>query len=98
MTVRDELKTHITETGESMRALSLRASLNAKAVSDILSIEGLKPRHTTLVALSEATDRETFRTVSAFRGTRGDRVDAGPGLRRAAHGAMSEPRSIDDLA
>src|SRR6056297_8902 len=41
---------------------------------------------------------ETFGTVSVFRGTRGDRVDAGPGLRRAAHGAMFEPRSIDDLA
>jgi len=41
---------------------------------------------------------ETFGTVSVFRGTRGDRVDAGAGLRRAAHGAMSEPRSIDDLA
>lgn len=41
---------------------------------------------------------ETFGRVSVFRGTPEDRVDAGPGLRRAAHDAMSEPRSIDDFA
>lgn len=58
MTVRDEIRAHLTESGESMRALSLRSGLNAKAVSDILSIEGLKPRHSTLVALSDATGRD----------------------------------------
>lgn len=64
MTVQDELQAHITETGESRRSLSLRAGLNAKAVSDILCIEGLKPRHTTLVALSEATGRDLLRAAS----------------------------------
>ncbi|OOY24892.1 hypothetical protein BMI91_00100 [Thioclava sediminum] len=58
MTLRDELLAHIKETGESMRALSLRAGLNEKSVSDILSIVGLKPRHKTLVALSKATGRD----------------------------------------
>lgn len=58
MTLRDELQAHMKETGESMRALSLRAGLNAKAVSDILSIEGLKPRYATLMALSEVTGRD----------------------------------------
>lgn len=58
MTVCDEIHAHLAETGETKRALSLRAGLNAKTVSDILSIEGLKPRHRTLVALSEATGRD----------------------------------------
>lgn len=57
MTIRDELRAHLSETGESMRALSLRAGLNAKVVSDILTLDGLNPRHRTLVALSEATGR-----------------------------------------
>ena len=42
--------------------------------------------------------RKAVGTVSVFRGARGDRIDAGPGLQCAAHGATSEPRSIDDLA
>lgn len=64
MTVGDELRAHLDETGESMRALSLRSGLNAKAVSDILSIEGLKPRYKTLAALSEATGRDLLLAVS----------------------------------
>ncbi|MCM2561366.1 tyrosine-type recombinase/integrase [Lutimaribacter sp. EGI FJ00015] len=64
MTVQDELQAHISETGESRRSLSLRAGLSAKAVSDILCIEGLKPRYTTLVALSEATGRDLLRAAS----------------------------------
>lgn len=63
MTLRDELQAHLKETGESMRALSLRAGLNAKAVSDILSIDGLKPRHKTLAALSKATGRDLVRAA-----------------------------------
>mgnify|MGYP003130979422 FL=1 len=51
MSFRDEIRAHLTETGESKRALSLRAGLNAKAIGDILSIEGLKPRHSTLAAI-----------------------------------------------
>lgn len=58
MTVQIELKHYLVMSGESMRALSLRAGLGAKAVSDILSIPGLKPRHKTLVALSKATNKE----------------------------------------
>ncbi|UWR30983.1 site-specific integrase [Sulfitobacter sp. W002] len=58
MSFRDEIRAHLTETGESKRALSLRAGLNAKAIADILSIEGLKPRHSTLAALSEAIGRD----------------------------------------
>lgn len=63
MTLRDELQAHLKETGESMRALSLRAGLNQKNVSDILSIEGLKPRHKTLAALSKATGRDLVRAA-----------------------------------
>ncbi|WP_156945971.1 hypothetical protein [Roseicyclus elongatus] len=48
MTVRNELQAYLKETGESMRALSLRAGLSEKTVSAILSIEGLKSRHKTL--------------------------------------------------
>jgi len=55
MTVQTALQTYIVESGETMRALSLRAHLNPKAVSDILSIPGLQPRRKSLVALSEAT-------------------------------------------
>lgn len=64
MTVRDELRAHLNETGESMRSLSLRSGLNAKTVSDILSIAGLKPRLKTLVALSDATGRDLVKAVS----------------------------------
>ncbi|WP_374015267.1 tyrosine-type recombinase/integrase [Phaeobacter sp. A36a-5a] len=58
MSFRDEIRAHLAETGESKRALSLRAGLNAKAITDILSIEGLKPRHSTLAALSAAIGRD----------------------------------------
>ncbi|MFG6664318.1 tyrosine-type recombinase/integrase [Sulfitobacter sp. 916] len=58
MSFRDEIRAHLTETGESKRALSLRAGLNARAIGDILSIEGLKPRRSTLAALSEAIGRD----------------------------------------
>ncbi len=64
MTLRDELQAHMKETGESMRALSIRAGLNEKSVSDILSIKGLKPRHKTLAALSRATRRDLVRAAA----------------------------------
>ena len=57
MTLAEELQDYLDTSGESRRALSLRAGLNPKAVSDILNIPGLTPRHSTLVALSEATGR-----------------------------------------
>lgn len=76
MTVRNELQAHIEETGESMRALSLRAGLNAKAVSDILSIEGLQPRHRTLAALSEATGRDLLLAATGSKPlTLGDLIE-----------------------
>jgi len=55
MTVQSELQSYLDTTSESMRGLSLRAGLSAKAVSDILNIKGLRPRHKTLVALTNAT-------------------------------------------
>ncbi|UWQ85022.1 hypothetical protein [Leisingera caerulea] len=58
MTLAQELKDYLDTSGESRRALSLRAGLNPKAVADILNIPGLKPRHSTLMALSEATGRD----------------------------------------
>ena len=67
MTLRDELQAHIKESSESKRALSLRAGLNEKCVSDILSIRGLKPRRKTLVALSNATGRDLVRAVSGSK-------------------------------
>ncbi|WP_052272351.1 site-specific integrase [Leisingera sp. ANG-M7] len=62
MTLAQELKDFLDTSGESRRALSLRAGLNPKAVADILNIPGLKPRHSTLMALSEATGRDLLET------------------------------------
>ncbi|PHP29604.1 tyrosine-type recombinase/integrase [Limimaricola cinnabarinus] len=58
MTLAEDLRKHMELHRESMRALSLRAGLNPKAVSDILTIPGLRPRHSTLAALSSATGRD----------------------------------------
>lgn len=55
MTVQTALENYLAESGESMRALSLRANLNPKAVSDMLRIPGLRPRRKSLIALSDAT-------------------------------------------
>lgn len=52
------LRTYLAETGESMRSLSLRAGLNAKAVSDILTVDGLRPKRSTVTALAAAMGRE----------------------------------------
>lgn len=54
MTFEQALRKHLDETGESMRALSLRAGLNPKAVSDILGRPGLRPKRATVDALSRA--------------------------------------------
>ena len=48
-----------------MRALSLRAGLSAKAVSDFLSIPGITPRRTTLEALSGAMELDLGAAVGA---------------------------------
>jgi integrase len=60
MTLDQILRDYLETSGESMRALSLRAGLNPKAVSDILNIPGLRPRHATLSALSTATGIDLF--------------------------------------
>ncbi|MHA7876354.1 tyrosine-type recombinase/integrase [Roseivivax sp.] len=68
------LRTYLAASGESMRSLSLRAGLNPKAVSDILNIQGLKPRHATLAALSEATGQDLFVAVGETRVTYADLI------------------------
>mgnify|MGYP000052810354 CR=1 FL=1 len=55
MTIQDALRAYLDEHGMSQRALSLSAGLNAKAVSDILTIPGIRPRHSTLARLSAET-------------------------------------------
>lgn len=54
-TLATALRAHCDETGESMRALSLRAGQSERCVSQIMRIPGLRPRRTTLEALSAAT-------------------------------------------
>lgn len=53
MTHIDDLKCYLADTGESMRSLSLRAGLGAKAVSDILSGSSKRPTFQTLSRLSQ---------------------------------------------
>lgn len=55
--LREELVSYLDESGESMRSLSIRSGLNAKAVSDILNVVGLRPTYRTIQALSLATGR-----------------------------------------
>ncbi|SFQ10600.1 site-specific integrase [Tranquillimonas alkanivorans] len=54
MTLQDALRAELDASGCSMRALSLRAGLNPKAVSDILTRPGLRPGRSTIDALSTA--------------------------------------------
>lgn len=74
MTLAQELKDYLDTSGESRRALSLRAGLNPKAVSDILNIPGLTPRHSTLVALSEATGRDLLNSAKQLPRTYADLI------------------------
>lgn len=67
MTLAQTLRGYLEESGESKRALSLRAGLNPKAVSDILNIAGLRPRHATLQALSDATGLDLFDCAASTR-------------------------------
>jgi integrase len=88
------LRTHCDETGESMRALSLRAGQNQKCVSDIVSIPGLRPRRTTLEALSRATglDLTNHATGAAITYRRLiDRLDAS-GTRKEDRRSVSRLR------
>ncbi len=63
MTVQDEIWAHLEETGETKRALSLRAGLNEKFVSNLLTRDGQKSRYTNLLALSHATGRDLVRAA-----------------------------------
>ncbi|MCL7466834.1 hypothetical protein [Phaeovulum sp. NW3] len=56
--LQDEIRNHLEITGESMRSLSLRAGLGAKTVSNILHLDGLRPRRAAIEALSQAIGRE----------------------------------------
>lgn len=55
MTLQDALSAYLADTQTSMRALSLRAGLGAKAVSDILNLPGIRPKRDTVLALEAAT-------------------------------------------
>jgi len=76
MTLAQMLRDYLETSGESMRALSLRAGLNPKVVSDILNIPGLRPRHATLAALSTATGRDLFAAQPGSRVTFADMIKA----------------------
>ena len=76
MTLDQILRDYLETSGESMRALSLRAGLNPKAVSDILNIPGLRPRHATLVALSTAMGQDLFAAQPGSRATFADMIKA----------------------
>lgn len=60
MTLVETLKNYLEASGESKRSLSLRSGLGESAVKDILRIPGLKPRATTLAALSRTTGTDLF--------------------------------------
>ncbi|SFK88742.1 Phage integrase family protein [Loktanella salsilacus] len=60
MTLVEALKQYLEISGESKRALSLRSGLGESAVKDILRIPGLKPRATTLAALTRTTGTDLF--------------------------------------
>ncbi|WP_252737728.1 tyrosine-type recombinase/integrase [Citreicella sp. C3M06] len=60
MTLVETLKKYLETSGESKRALSLRSGLGESAVKDILRVPGLKPRATTLAALSRTTGTDLF--------------------------------------
>jgi len=55
--LREELELYLEKSGESMRSLSIRSGLNAKAVSDILTVDGLRPTYRTVEALSACIGR-----------------------------------------
>lgn len=52
MTLQSHIRQHLDRTGLSQRALSIQAGLNPKAVSDILSRPGHRPKQPTVQALS----------------------------------------------
>jgi len=69
------LRDYLETSGESRRALSLRAGLNPKTVSDILNIPGLRPRHSTLSSLSAAIGSDLFEAQAISSVTYSDLID-----------------------
>ena len=65
MSIQTELGNYLSATGISQQSLSLRAGLNAKAVSDILNRPGLRPRYSTLSRLSAETGLDLI-ALAAF--------------------------------
>ncbi|MCR8828046.1 tyrosine-type recombinase/integrase [Pseudosulfitobacter koreensis] len=63
MTLAETLKQYLEANQESKRGLSLRSGLGEKVVSDILRIPGLRPRATTLTALSRTTGIDLFQCL-----------------------------------
>lgn len=54
MLLQEQIRQHLDASGQSMRALSMRAGLNPKAVSDILNRAGHRPNRSTIEALGDA--------------------------------------------
>jgi hypothetical protein len=54
MTIQNVLRTHLAVSGQSMRALSMQAGLNPKAISDIMDRPGHRPNRRTINALNQA--------------------------------------------
>ena len=90
MTLDQTLRDYLETSGESMRALSLRAGLHTKAVSDILNIPGLRPRHSTLSALSAATGTNLFAAQGIASVTYNDLIEEA--RRQGKNGLVSKLR------
>jgi integrase len=58
MTIQNAIRSHLDATGQSMQALSLKAGLNPKAISDILNRPGIRPNRGTIDALNRAMGTE----------------------------------------
>jgi hypothetical protein len=56
MSLQDQLRHYLDTSGQTMRALSMQAGLNPKAVSDILNRCGHRPERSTLNSLGAAMD------------------------------------------
>ncbi len=87
MTLASELETYLTVTGQSMRALSLRAGLSAKAVSNIINIPGYRPSQKMISALAAVTGLDLTSSAGFSRVTYADLIQQqeDAGNRRAAN-------------
>lgn len=86
MTLVETLTQYLETSSESMRSLSLRSGLGEKVVADILRKPGLRPRATTLAALSRSTGVDLFACLGqppVYYSDLIDRLDASGEARRA---------------